>query len=141
MAMQKQSKPKLSQLCPCGSGKKYKHCCALKKQQRRRALRRSQKILTWIGVAAVLVLLVYAVSQMWGVAYTDADIGVVDFSALNQSQKRAALRAANQARCSCGCGMTLAQCVAIDSTCPLRSQNVERIRAMVVENGAPQRGS
>ena len=97
-------------------------------------MRQSKKILKWIAVAAGLVLLVYAVSQMSGVAYTDRDIGVVDFSALGRSQKSAALRAANQARCSCGCGMSLAQCVATDSTCPLRNQNIEKIRVMVAAN-------
>jgi Na+/melibiose symporter-like transporter len=139
--MQKEPRPKQSQLCPCGSGKKYKQCCAVKKERRRRALRRSKTLLIWIGVVAGLVLLVYGVSQMSGVAFSDADLGVIDFSALDQSQKRAALRAANQARCPCGCGMTLAQCVATDSTCPLRTKNIDRIRAMVVEHGKPRSSS
>jgi hypothetical protein len=94
--------------------------------------------LTWIAAALVLGLVVYAFFQMSGVRYTDRDITVVDFSALNSSQKRAALQAANQARCPCGCGMTLAQCVVTDSTCPLRTKNIERIKAMVRENGQPQ---
>lgn len=139
--MQKESTPKMSQPCPCGSGRKYRHCCALKKEKRRRAVRRSKKILTWIGAAAVLVLLVYALSRTPGVPYTDADIAVVDFSGLNLSQKKVALRAANQARCPCGCGMTLAQCVATDGTCPLRSENIQRIRVMVEENKDPQSSS
>ncbi len=45
----------------------------------------------------------------------------IDFSGLDAKQKRGALEAANAARCNCGCGMTLAQCVATDSTCPIRS--------------------
>ena len=139
--MQKESTPKLSQPCPCGSGKKYKLCCALKKEKRRRAVRRSKKILKWIGAAAMLALLVYALSRTPGVPYTDADIAVVDFSGLNLSQKRVALRAANQARCPCGCAMTLAQCVATDTTCPLRSQNIQKIRAMVEKNRDPQSSS
>jgi hypothetical protein len=139
--VQKESRPKQSQLCPCGSGKKYKQCCAVKKERRRRALRRFKSILMWIGVAAGLALLIYGVSQMSGVAYSDAELGVVNFSALNQTQKRAALRAANQARCPCGCGMTLAQCVATDSTCPLRTKNIDRIKAMVEENGKPRSSS
>ena len=40
-------------------------------------------------------------------------------------------KAANLARCTCGCGMTLAQCVATDSTCPVREGNIERIKTMV----------
>ena len=42
-----------------------------------------------------------------------------------------ALTAANTARCTCGCGMTLAQCVSTDMTCPLRESNIQSIRAMV----------
>lgn len=87
--------------------------------------------LKWIVAAAAIGLVVYAASQMSGVAFTDKDIKVVDFSNLTSKAKRSALQAANQARCSCGCGMTLAQCVATDSTCPIREGNVERIKAMV----------
>ncbi len=104
-------------------------------------MRRSKKILKWIGAAAMLALLVYALSRTPGVPYNDTDIAVVDFSGLNLSQKRVALRAANQARCPCGCGMTLARCVATDSTCPLRSENIRRIRAMVEKNRDPQSSS
>ena len=131
--MQKSSKPKLSQPCPCGSGKKYRDCCALKHERRAKALRRSKQLLKWAGATAVLALLVYAVSQTSGVAYNDVNIAVVDFSVLNQAQKVSALRAANAARCTCSCGMTLAQCVATDSTCPMRTDNIERIKGMVDE--------
>src|SRR3954451_16734448 len=85
----------------------------------------------WIVVAAVLGLAGYGISQMSNIAYGDNDIKVVDFSPLDASQKRQALEAANRARCSCGCGMTLSQCVATDSTCPIRESNVERIKTMV----------
>ena len=57
----------------------------------------------------------------------------MDFSDLSRSQKRAALRAANEARCPCGCGMNLAQCVSVDTTCPLRTENIDKIRVMVEE--------
>jgi hypothetical protein len=85
----------------------------------------------WIAVCAVIGLIAYGVSQMSNIAYGDAEIKVVDFSGLDAKQKRSALEAANAARCTCGCGMTLAQCVATDSTCPIRDSNVGRIRAMV----------
>jgi hypothetical protein len=78
-------------------------------------------------------LLVYGVSQMSGIAYGESAIGVVSFSSLNSTQKRSALQAANRARCTCGCGMTLAECVATDSTCPVREGNIERIRTLVRE--------
>jgi hypothetical protein len=92
---------------------------------------RRPKWITWLLAAAVVGAAGYALSEMTGVAYNERAIRVVDFSSLNPSQKRAALVAANNARCNCGCGMGLAQCVATDSTCPIREPNVEKIRAMV----------
>jgi hypothetical protein len=83
-------------------------------------------------VLAVLGILGYAmVGLSSGVAYDDKAIGVVDFSGLSASQKRSALQAANRSRCTCGCGMNTAQCVATDSTCPVREENIRKIRTMV----------
>jgi hypothetical protein len=82
-------------------------------------------------------LVVYGVSQMSSIAYSDKELGVVDFSDLSSKQRRTALEAANTARCSCGCGMTLAQCVSTDSTCPLRVGNIDRIKGMVAEARTP----
>jgi hypothetical protein len=93
-----------------------------------------KKAAVWTAGVAVAIVLVYGVTQLSGVPFDETDIAVVDFSQLNTSQKRAALRAANGARCPCGCGMTLAQCVSIDSTCPLRTENIGKIRAMVAEH-------
>jgi len=104
---------------------------------RRRAARRSSKLLTWIVAAGAVALVVYGVSQMSSIAYSDRDLGVVDFSDLTSKQKRTALEAANTARCTCSCGMTLAQCVATDSTCPLRVGNIDRIKGMVAEARTP----
>ena len=104
---------------------------------KRRATRRSSKLLTWIVSAGAVGLVVYGVSQMSSVAYNDKDIAVVDFSDLTSKQKRTALEAANTARCTCGCGMTLAECVATDSTCPLRDGNSDRIKGMVATARRP----
>ncbi len=109
----------------------------------------STKILIWIGGVALAVLLGYAVTQMGpgsgsgpslGMGgmqrtgyYTDRDLREVDFSALTEEQKQEVLDQVNQARCPCPCGMSLAQCVATDSTCPFRSSNIERIRSVVRE--------
>ena len=89
------------------------------------------KLVKWIVAAAVLGAAGYGVSQMSNIAYGDAEIKVIDFSGLDAKQKRGALEAANAARCNCGCGMTLAQCVATDSTCPIRQDNVDKIKKMV----------
>jgi len=72
-----------------------------------------------------------SLSEISGVAYNERAIKVVDFSSLTSAQKHTALVAANNARCTCGCGMGLAQCVATDSTCPIREPNIEKIRTMV----------
>ena len=89
-------------------------------------------------MVGVLGLAAYGVSQMSSIAYTEKDIRVVDFSSLDSRQKKTALEAANQARCTCGCGMALAQCVATDSTCPLRDSNIVRIQAMVEKAMEPR---
>jgi hypothetical protein len=88
-------------------------------------------LVKWIVIAAVLGGAGYGLSQMSNIAYGEGEIKVVDFSGLDATQKRGALEAANAARCSCGCGMTLAQCVATDSTCPIRDGNVDRIKHIV----------
>jgi hypothetical protein len=100
---------------------------------KRRSARRSSQLLTWAASLAALALLAYGVSQMSSIAYNDKALAVVDFSDLNAKQKRTALETANSARCTCGCGMTLAQCVATDSTCPLRDGNITRIQGMVAQ--------
>src|ERR1700682_5873918 len=100
-----------------------------KKARPRRAAGRS-KLVKWIAAAAVVGAIGYGVSQMSNIAYGEAEIKVVDFSGLDAKQKRGALEAANAARCTCGCGMTLAQCVATDSTCPIREGNVDKIKGM-----------
>lgn len=96
------------------------------------------KFVKWL-IAAVLVGAVgFGVSQLSNIAYGEAEIKVVDFSGLDAKQKRGVLEATNAARCTCGCGMTLAQCVATDSTCPIRETNVDTIRKMVAEAARPR---
>ena len=89
------------------------------------------KLVKWIVAVAAIGAIGYGVSQMSNIAYGEREIKVIDFSGLDAKQKRGALEAANAARCNCGCGMTLAQCVATDSTCPIRDSNVDKLRTMV----------
>jgi hypothetical protein len=86
---------------------------------------------TWLVASAAVGLIGYGLSQISGVAYNEEAIRVVDFSSLTAQQKRSALEEANNARCTCGCGMGLAQCVATDSTCPIRDSNIDKIKSMV----------
>jgi hypothetical protein len=101
------------------------------KPKRKTLWQRSRKFVIWAGVLGVAVAIIYGISTTSGVAFTDADLHGVDFSVLSAKEKRTALQAANRARCPCGCNMTLAQCVATDATCPLRTDNLGRIRTMV----------
>ena len=94
-------------------------------------MRRARNTLIWLAVLSVASGLVYGIATYSGVPYGEDDIAVVDFTALGEAQKRTALQAANAAPCTCGCGMTLAQCVATDSTCPIRPTNIDKIKAMV----------
>lgn len=128
------ARPKASQPCPCGSGKKYKDCHALKAEQRRKMTRQSKKVAAWVVGVALVAAMGYAISQTAGVPFTDRHLLVVDFSGLTASQKKGALRQANSEHCTCGCGMSLAQCVVTDSTCPRRSENITKIRTMVEEH-------
>ena len=101
-----------------------------RKPRPRKAAGRS-KVVKWVAIAAVVGGIGYGISRMSTIAYGEAEIKVVDFSGLDAAQKHSALEAANAARCTCGCGMTLAQCVATDSTCPIRETNVEKIKNLV----------
>ena len=111
------------------------------KRQARDAARRRRRpsaVMTfakWTIAIAIAGLAVYGITQYGGVAWDEDDIRVVDFSSLSADAKRTVLRRANSARCTCGCGMNMAQCVATDSTCPIRDKNVEAIRTMVREAG------
>jgi hypothetical protein len=106
--------------------------------RRKTAARRTgAKALKWVAGVGVLALAIYGLTHLSNVAYTDKQLVVVDFSDLTSAQKNTALEAANTARCTCGCGMTLAQCVATDSTCPLRDGNIDRIKGMVAQARLP----
>ena len=104
---------------------------------KRRAARQKSRVVKWIVGLGTVALIVYGISQMSNVAYGENQLPMIDFSDLTSAQKHAALEEANEERCPCGCGMTLAQCVATDSTCPLRETNVERIKTMVREADRP----
>lgn len=132
--------------CPCGSGKKYKRCCALK-EERKGVLHWLRRNLKWIAGAAILLLTGYGIfrSNNGGsqeiTYYIDTDIEEIDFSKLAEAQKRGVLDKVNKISCTCGCGMTLAQCVAIDSTCPLRSSNIDQIRDLIKEEAETNKSS
>ena len=98
---------------------------------RNRLLRRLKTFGIVAGVLAVIGGIIYGLAISPSIAYNERDLPDVDFTSLNAEQKRAALVEANADRCTCGCGMALAQCVATDMTCPVRNGNITKIRGMV----------
>ena len=106
-----------------------------KKADVRKAPRRGKSpvpgAVKWIAALGAIAAVTYGAMQMSGVAYGENELAVINFSALSSSEKRVALQAANSARCTCGCGLGLAQCVATDSSCPIRDSNIDKIKAMV----------
>jgi hypothetical protein len=97
---------------------------------RNRLLRRAKSAAIALGVLAVVGGLIYALSRPT-IAFNERDLPDIDFTSLSGEQKRATLIEANTDRCTCGCGMGLAQCVATDMTCPVRTGNITKIRGMV----------
>lgn len=104
-------------------------------------VRRIRNAAIWVGVLAVVGGIFYFLANTSGIAYGERQLTAIDFSSLNADQKRAALVEANADRCTCGCGMTLAQCVATDMTCPVRQDNITKIRGMVQKALASGGGS
>ena len=98
---------------------------------KRRAAKKRSKAVKWTMALAAAALIGYGISQMSNVAYGERQLSMIDFSDLSAEQKHAALEEANEARCPCGCGMTLAQCVATDPNCPMRTDHITLIRGMV----------
>ena len=115
---------------------------------KRQRQQRSQKarwgasgIVKWVAIAVVVGAAGYGISRMSSVAFDEDDIKVVNFQGLSSSQKQQVLEAANSARCTCGCGLGLAQCVSTDPNCPIREPNIEKIKGMVRESIAKEPGT
>ena len=102
-----------------------------KRGARTRTMARVKGALIWVVVIAAIGGVIYALANTSGVAYGERQLAAIDFTSLNEDQKRATLVEANASRCNCGCGMGLAQCVSTDMTCPIRTGNITKIRDMV----------
>lgn len=55
-------------------------------------------------------------------------------SDLPETKRTWVVKKANGEDCSCQCGFTLASCLKGDLTCPIRSRNMERIKALILES-------
>ena len=128
--------------CPCGSTEKYKFCCG-SKENKKILLKRRKKFQLSIGL--VILLAVFGVEKKFqvfslfgdklsGIGSTNyASISGLDVSALNDKQRNWLMKKTNRVRCICGCGMTLAQCINTDMTCPLRNSNSQRARKLSIK--------
>ncbi len=112
--------------CPCGSGKKYKACCALKAKS---TLNR-KVLLVGIATIAVVILLVIFLprsnrnsavrssgSPVAGLSTTYTEIPGINLASLTGEQRSQVLQEANTKRCPCGCGHTVAGCRHLDTSC------------------------
>lgn len=61
----------------------------------------------------------------------------VDFSKLDPQQRKAALRQLNESKCTCSCGLTLAQCRINDTSCDVST----RLARQVVDTLASKNGA
>lgn len=140
--------PGRNEVCPCGSGKKYKQCCALRKNRSWASQSWGKVIIGLVGFS-LAILIGYSIAKMDSGEsgptrsnsrtlqstpyYTDRSMPEVDFTALNADQKKTVLENINAEYCICGCSLTLAQCVVTDSTCPIRNGNIAKIQSKVNE--------
>jgi len=62
----------------------------------------------------------------------------VDMKGLTAAQKTAALKRLNSESCTCGCGLTVAQCRINDTTCPVSQKIAAQIVQEVKSGAAPQ---
>lgn len=125
--------------CPCGSGKRYKNCCG------KTAAVTGASSSNWktaaLAVGGFVVLVLGAQAWMERARQPGAGAGVTDFrtidgvdlSFLTPEERGGLLAKTNQKRCQCRCGMTLAQCINTDRTCPLRRRNLDRVQRMAAE--------
>ncbi|MBI2816824.1 MAG: TlpA family protein disulfide reductase [Acidobacteria bacterium] len=61
----------------------------------------------------------------------------VDFSRLTPQQKKAALRQLNESKCTCSCGLTLAQCRINDSTCEMSARLAGQLVSTMASKNRP----
>lgn len=62
----------------------------------------------------------------------------VDMKGLTAAQKKAALKRLNSESCTCGCGLTVAQCRINDTTCPVSQKIAAQIVQEVKSGATPQ---
>ena len=135
--------------CPCGSGKKYKRCHGANVVTGRHR----PKWLIGASIAlAAAALIGLAITQRanaprptsafsptfyggrGGSGVTSySTIEGIDFSGLSEAEHLQVMKTANKELCTCGCRLTLAECINTDMTCPIRRQTIARARQLVAQ--------
>lgn len=83
------------------------------------------------AVMAFMVRLAYlgiqANSPEWKTRFQEEFPGLEAAASLPQESRRVVVQWANAEKCSCRCGFTVASCLKLDSTCPNRPSNLQRV--------------
>lgn len=66
-------------------------------------------------------------SPEWKTRFQDEFPGLEAATALSPESRRLVVQWANAEKCSCRCGFTVASCLKLDSTCPNRPSNLQRV--------------
>ncbi|MCR4296285.1 MAG: hypothetical protein NUW21_12175 [Elusimicrobia bacterium] len=66
-------------------------------------------------------------SPEWKTRFQQEFPGLEAADALSPESRRGVVQWANAERCSCRCGYTIASCLKLDSTCPNRPSNLQRV--------------
>jgi len=136
--------------CPCGSGKKYKRCHGASVVPKRGKPTWLVIVVTVVSTAVVIGVVIkqrgnapkpsstfspafYGGRRSAPEVKSYLSMSGVDFSGLSEAQRAQVMKTANRELCTCGCRMTLAQCINTDLTCPLRSRTFERARQLVAQ--------
>lgn len=145
--------------CPCGSGKKFRHCCANRGAANAAGPHLKGKKALWMlpilaGALPWLLIALLAKPQIPNdpapgesapsdtsparvvpTSVTASELeGIIDFSGVDDSQSQdveKALKAFNMDACTCGCSYTMARCLLADKHCPLHGELIARIQDAV----------
>ncbi len=84
-----------------------------------------------VAVMAFMVRLAYLGIQEhspeWKTRFQEEFPGLETAGALSPESRRGVVQWANAEKCSCRCGFTVASCLKLDSTCPNRPSNLQRV--------------
>ncbi len=70
-------------------------------------------------------------SPEWKTRFRPDFPGLEDAASLSDEKKEWVVQQANREVCSCECGYTLASCLKVDLSCPLRPKNLERVSELI----------